>query len=336
MSGLQEVDRISPVRPSPSLLTSARDRTGDNFGRGGRTVEIGGVEVVVPNWATGIEWNPTACAPSHPWPRCPVVPSGSDALEKEAPANRSKVGTDSFIVYTPMRCDWSLPETEILEEAAVELTDVHTAFAVAGALWLGEGLNDEITLSDGTASRPPTLRRSATDLGLGAVEFSIAVSELLRAYEECTGGNGGAVLHVPGSLVPYALGAGSGGGAVAVQQADHYVLRAGVGQYLSPGPGYPMGASAAGADGFGPKTSTDPDPEAYAGNLEDQSWIYLSGPVEYAVAPIKVLPEREVDRRQGLGRTNTVELYAERLALVRFDPCCVFAALVNTPLESGS
>lgn len=328
MSGLQEVDRIAPVRPTPSLLTSARDRTADGFGRGQRTVEVAGETIVVPNWTSGIAWNPTACAPSHPWPRCPEPDT-----DKEAAAARGEVATDAFMIYTPMQCDWQTEESNVLEAASTELTDTHTAFGVAGALWLGEGLPETITLTDGTASAPPTLRRSATDLALGELEFSVAVAELLRAYEECTGGNGGAVLHVPSILVPYALGAGDGGGTIARTEGNLY--RGPLGSVVSPGPGYPSGASVAGADGFGPLTDPGP-PEQYAGTLADQAWIYVTGPVEYALGTIKVLPEDEASRRLGVGRANLYEVWAERFALVRFDPCCVFAQLVATPAGATS
>lgn len=325
MSGLQWVDRIAPVGPSPSLLTSARNRSSDNFGDPSRTVDLGEGETrTVESWTTGIAWTPTACAPASVWPRCP----GPDD-EKDDPADRSEVATDAFTIYTPMACEWVTPESVILEAASTELTEAHTARAVARALALGDGLPDTINLTDGTPSRPPTLRRSATTIA-GTFDLDDAVAQLLAHYEDCTGGSGGAMLHLPSIVMIPALGGSTGGGWVARPEGNFY--RGPLGSIVSPGPGYPLGASIAGAGGFGPKTSVDPAAEAYHGNTSSQVWLYVTGPVEYALSDIVVLPETELQRRsRGEHRQNTYEVWAERKAIVRFDPCCVFGALTTVP-----
>ena len=73
----------------------------------------------------------------------------------------------------------------------------------------------------------------------------------------------------------------------------------------------------------------DDSPLTYEGNQNAQSWIYITGPVEYAVSDVIVLPESERERMAF--RQNTYEVWGERDAIVRFDPHCVFAVMVINP-----
>lgn len=312
MSGLQPVDRIEAVRPVPSLLTSARDRSSDNFGG--------------PNWRTGIAWSQVACHVSRPWPRCPD-PLADIKAEPETPA---LAGTDAFELYTMFECDQTQRgQEEALARDVDALTDVHTAFAVSRALWLGEGLPDRVTVN-GVESDVPTLRRAATDLGTPAGDLDDVFARLLDAYEDCTGGNGGATIHLPAVAVPFALGGGTGGGVLIRPEGDLY--RGPLRSVVSPGPGYPSGASAPGAGGFGPRTTTPPADDEYAGTAADEIWVYVTGPVEWAASAIEVVPAAGMERREAVGRMNRYVVEGKRDALVRFDPCCTFAALATNPV----
>lgn len=291
MSGQQPIGRIPVVAPVPSILTSARPLSEDV------------------DWLSGVAWTPASCRVSSLWPRCPVADSTKVAPVAFGP----KVNTDMFMIYTPVDCDWATDET--VRDVAVELTDVHTAFGIGRALWLGEGLPD---LDD-----QPSLRRSSTDVSVGAaMDLDDACALLLSQYEQCTGGNGGAVLHIPSVLIPGALGGIAGGGRVAWPEGNIY--RAALGAVVSPGPGYPHGASVAGTHGFGPKTGGANAATTYKGNGLSEAWVYVTGPVEYAVGPIVA-----VEPVPGSFRMNRREVIAERPAIVRFDPCCVFGALVT-------
>lgn len=78
---------------------------------------------------------------------------------------------------------------------------------------------------------------------------------------------------------------------------------------VSPGPGYP---------GRNPVVVGAPaDPDAGTG------WIYISGPVEYGVGPTFSNTDEEGHWRRG----NSALVEAERLGIVRFDTCGVFAIL---------
>lgn len=328
MGDLQPVNRIDPVSPAVSLLTSARDRTLDDFG--GSSPIPAGAESGLPEgtlvptsaaWRTGMAWDPVSCQPSYTETRC-------DASIRHDPAELTgPVGTDAFRIYTPLSCDWTLRALgEVLAADARDLTEAHLAWGLARALWMGDGLPDHVTVNGDTTKRPVTLRRAATDVSIGGVAADLddAVAALLSNYEQCTGGLGGAVLHIPSVLMVGALGGIPNGGRICWPEGNLY--RAALGSVVSPGPGYPHGGHAQDAFAYGPQTGATT--EIYKGNATDECWVYVSGPIEYAKSDVQVLPEDENERRNW-GRTNTYEVWAQREAIVRFDPCCVYAALVK-------
>lgn len=317
----QPVGPIEVKAPVPSILTSARDRTQDDFGVSAPVTEgltspgDGAVTPMKASWRNGLSWTQASCVPSKAWPWCPAP----GQMKDEPDGLGGVIDVSPFMVYTPLMCEWVTDEESINSQASA-LTDVHTAWAVARALWFGEGLPD--------VPEQPSLRRSAVDVSVGgAADLDDALAQLLGAYEVATGGNGGAVLHVPSIFFTGALGGVPGGSLVAKAEGNLY--RGPLGSVLSPGPGYPWGVSVQGADGFGPIISEGPP--VYAGSAVDEAWVYVTGPVEYAVGPI----ERLVPG--GNQRINTHEVYAERPAIVRFDPCTAFAALANmTVTVAGS
>lgn len=333
---LAAVDPIELVSPRPSLLTSARDRTNDGFGAvAGATLELldflddeeerALVRRQLTAWRTGIAWTPMSCHPSSVWPRCP-----EPGREKQpADGLTSPTGTDVFAVYTPLNCEW-VTDSSRLDQAVQDLVEVHSAFAAARALWFGEGLPDEVNVN-GVATPVPTLRDTADDVSINGAAAPIedVFAILLALHEDCTGGNGGATLHVPTVAIPSVLGA-SDGGVLARREGDTY--RGPGSSVVSPGPGYPHGASTTGPGGNGPATG---NPDEYQGNPADEVWVYVTGPVEYALGPIEVLPPEDAERR-GFYRTNRYDVWGERLAIVRFDPCCVFAALAVDPTGAAS
>lgn len=289
---MEPIRPIPVVAPSPSILTSARPLSDST------------------DWSSGVSWSPAGCIPSFAWPRCPGTPTDKELGEGLGAA----VSVDPFWVYTPISCDWVTDGDRVAGPAA-DLTEAHTAAKVSAALWMGEGL------ADGALS----LRHVAQDVSIGlggASDLDDVVAALLANYERCTGGSGGATLHIPSVLIPGALGGIPGGGRVAWPEGNFY--RGPLGSVVSPGPGYPHGASTEGADGHGPLVDPGP-PAVYAGNAIDEAWVYVSGPVEWAASTVQVLPDEEAERRNL--RLNRYEVWAERMAIVRFDPCCVFAAL---------
>lgn len=289
---------IDPVAPAPSLLTSARPLPGDvDWTRGGAT------------------WSPV-CQPTNVQPWC----SGGATLG--GPNARARVSSVPFTIYTPLACDRMSGEVNLsdLEPAARALTEVHTAKAIAEALWLGAGY----AAAD---SAVPTLRNSAFNAANVAIaDLDDAIASLLVHYEIATDGEGGALIHMPSALAVYALGGGAGGARICWPEGNIY--RGPLGSVVVPGPGYPNGVSVTGATGYGPGAPGGP----YQGNANNESWVYVSGPVEYAVTPVRVVPEDDADRTVGPARSNLYELWGRREAIVRFDPCKVFAVKVTSPV----
>jgi len=63
-------------------------------------------------------------------------------------------------------------------------------------------------------------------------------------------------------------------------------------------------------------------PDAEAG----EAWFYVTGPFEYATGAVTVLEDTTKGVSPRLNRANVI---VAQLATYRFDPCCVFAALVT-------
>jgi hypothetical protein len=227
---------------------------------------------------------------------------------------RGNAHTMPFVIYTPISCTMPVDSAD-LEGLAADATEAHTPAAIAHALWKGS------TEYDAADTTQPTLRRSAVDVSrANPIDLDDGVAALLTHYQLCTGGYGGAVVHIPGDLLVAALGGGNGGARLCWPEGTLY--RGAHGSTLVAGPGYPEGFSVDGPNGNGPRYATGPD--QYWGNEAGTAWIYVTGPIEYAVSsPIRILPETERDRSTFL--QNRYDLWAERDAIVRFDPCCVFA-----------
>lgn len=317
---------IGPIpiqAPTPSILTSAKEKTNDDFGvrvplPGEIDIPEGALAPSAASWKTGVSWVQVACAESFTLPQCPT--NDDFELEDMTPDAYGLVSSMPFWSYTPVECEWAVDASEV-DEASRLLTEARAAYHLSRAIWLGEGIG----ASDLTGEFPqPTLRNSAQVAPGGdtARPLEDAFALLQAAYTAGTQGLGGQTFHVPDPLIVYALGGGDGGN-VAKPEGNYY--RGPNGAVVSPGPGYPVGASSDGADGFGPLL--DPDPGTYEGNDEDEVWIYITGPVEYAMSKIIPLPISNTYTRQ-----NRRLAWTMRQLIFRFDPCAVWAALVQSPV----
>jgi hypothetical protein len=204
-------------------------------------------------------------------------------------------------------------EDEVAAEARAQLEAV-TAWHVARELWTGE--------FNTTGQENPSLQApfpGETDefdpshILLGPLDPVEATSALYAAYEGETRHGGGAVLHVPSRAMPSLKAE-----AQLTQQGSVFI---GPNFVVSPGPGYPSGSGR-----FGPKTLANSDgASATAG----QVWFYLTGPIEYALGPY--FRNLEGDEPRWDRRMNRYQYWAERMAIVRFDPCSVWSTLVTLP-----
>ena len=317
---------IGPIpiqAPTPSILTTARSRTENDFGV--RAPQPGEVELpegaLPPNkapWRTGVSWVQVACAESFTLQQCPTA--DDIELQDATPDAYGLVTSMPFWSYTPIACEWAVDSSEV-DDASAALSEARAAYHLARAVWLGEGIGE----TDLTGDFPqPTLRNSAQIAPGGDVARPLedAFALLQAAYTAGTQGLGGQMFHVPDPLIVYALGGGDGG---LVAKAEGNFYRGPNGAVVSNGPGYPVGASADGALGFGPVD--DPSTPTYIGTDDDEVWIYITGPVEYAMSKVAKLPVSNVYMVQ-----NRKLAWTMRQMIFRFDPCAVWAALVQSPV----
>lgn len=303
-NGFEPVLAIPGPAPVPSLLTSARNRTDDNFGmerRPGVKLPDGTVIPGPPVWASGISWRSTQSLVQHARAYC-----GSGNLVGAPGLDKPEFYP--YMLYVPYSCDWVLPVAQRTEEGetitvdsyradAVAAEEAMTAWNMARELWTGaiEALN-------------PSLQNTAVDKSaVGAVHPTTALGMLLEAFSDCTQ-EGGAVIHAPLTAAVSLLRDG-----VVKQQGDVYYGPAG--SIISPGPGYPTAATGTGPSGA----------DAGAGNV----WLYVTGPVEYALGDIVVYPDG--DEAFFNHRENRYEVTAQRQVIHRFDTHCVFAVKTYVP-----
>lgn len=149
----------------------------------------------------------------------------------------------------------------------------------------------ELVVSDPLIGNPD-LTSVATDITPGGpTSFRATVAGLLTAVRECGGGE--VMLHVPLIAMPFLDAVG--------------VRWDGTGWSLGP---IPVSVD----DYLNPNGDPPSDP--------DNAYIYLTRPVEYEIGPT-------LDLREYRGRLNEAVVVAERLAIVRFDPCCAYMANVD-------
>lgn len=293
----QRIPGMVPRGPGPSLITAASRLPAGT------------------DWSSGVQFRQTGCFAAGRWAQCPDV---SD--EKDSPSGAGIARFYPFTAYVPAQCDWVLPEHadgEFDPEVTAQL-DAASAWELSRELWTAE------TNAADTGNRSPGLQRpfpGETDefdpthiinagVALNPVD---AIGRLLSAYNDGTL-VGGAVLHVPTRLVTRLISA------YAITVNGAVVVVPGLAT-VSPGPGYP------GAGAHGPRTAAHTGGATAGANEE---WVYVTGPVEYEMAPVTLEPEaaeaRWLDRR-----TNQYYVVAERRMIYRFDPCAVWAALVTVP-----
>lgn len=153
----------------------------------------------------------------------------------------------------------------------------------------------QLVISDPNVDSPD-LTTVATDITplTGPTGLKNSIAGLLSALANCGGGE--AVLHVPVVALPYLIDNGL------VERDGRYwfgVFPVSVDHYPNLG-------------GLPPASS-------------NEAYLYLTRPVEY-----EMTGDGEIQFNHYTGRTNEAIAMAEKLAILRFDPCCAYA--INTLL----
>lgn len=247
------------------------------------------IPVGLEEWRSGVSWLPNGCSRAYGWQSC-VDPPPLLPLEKCEPEYPAVEQFDPFMVYVPEGCLVSPGHGIDYNARARASLDAYTAGVVSKELATG-------MYAPGNPSLENTAQVVAT---VGAVDAETALSLLLRARSN-DGWYGSHTIHVPLWLIP--------------SFESEYLLDNGrntMGMVrVSPGPGYPGRNPVA----FGPVA----DPAVGEG------WIYVTGPVEYALGPIET-PMELADQNKLVNRAYHI---AERPAILRFDTCGVFAVLAR-------
>ena len=288
------VEGIRAIEAKPSLLTSARKTP---FG----------YDV----WRSGITFRDTALLIGGRWPYSP----GSSHDDKADAVPPQLAEFIPFTVYLPVTCDeLTYSREDDLTAEAIVNAEANTAWEVGRELWTGATVNDAVADNPSLQLPFPSSVFTGSHILSGPVNPVNGLGLLVQAYEDGTH-KGGVMIHVPAVLIPYLLDHFA-----ITQQGSVYIGPSG--SVVVPGPGYPAGSGA-----YGPKTSAAPNgTTATAG----QVWMYATGPVEYDLTPIRILPEEERNR-WAERRTNLWQVWAERQAIVRFDPSAVWAVLTTVP-----
>lgn len=266
---------IAPLAPEVSLLTAARSLPVDRSS--------------FDSWRSGLSHRETADMVTGRYPG-KTLSTGANKTDAQAP---TVSGHRPFLIYSHHLCVQPVNEAEIRSEALAKL-EATTPYHLAREFWTGSTDTDMLSLMNSLGT--------GEDITTGtAVAVKDAIQDIVRAYEDASGGVQG-MIHVPQEVLWGLADAGM------VSRTGNRMLTP-HGHIVVAGPGYP------GTGDYGPAADTAGAGEAY---------IYMTGMVEVAVGDpfVKGL-------ESGWNRLNEVEVYAERWAIVRFDTQSVVSANVT-------
>lgn len=303
-------DPASPLRPVAPQVTVF--------------TTFGELEGGFDSWASGIEFHAEECVSTYTFPYC-----GTSHADTTLDARTPAIRFAPFRVYATATCESVLPteDPEYVELVRAKL-DTAISWQIARQLWLGSIDPTQTTLqSAGKLAVPLASMGTSVDWAMGA---------LIQKYVD-TAKNGNFTLHAPPRLITYLM--------------DKYLIERDGDRYIGPYgqpvavlEGYPgLTASVATnpttwkASAFGPakdEAGVAHDEGGAVGVAPygqasvDEDWMYISGQVEVARRDDRIQPatfrEREMQPR-----TNRYMVQADTDAIVRFDPCAVFAARVS-------
>lgn len=260
-------------------------------------------------WMRGIKWRPDGCIEVAVWdPNCANFPK---ADKSEPPDIEAMLEVDPFVIEHAYGCKViGNVALDAYRELVEDQLDNGTPKALEFQFW-----------TNTLASRMQSLDSSATEItGLTSAAAIVTGSTIFdrqvglamagKALADCGAGTIG-MIHAPSWLVQLWWN----DGALAVDD-NGYLVTAVRGDRVVAGSGYP---------GTGPAGTAAP--------TALQTWIYATGPVEVYLGPVTNLGETIAESFSRT--TNDVEFRAERTALIRWDPCCHTAVLLDGAGNGG-
>lgn len=341
---------IEPIRaaaPKTSLLTASRpirttwadEQLHEGWARG--------------QWPEAISWIPDCPLTTGTFPTCRrtedcVSGDATTETDKQAGLPGDPVYFVPFWVTAGSKCTTMGPLTaEGHRQRALRMLDAGQAAQIASVLETGlvNGVPVCHTVQGRTFLMPSLVSAAVVSNSGGppptALSIDAALSRLLGDMEGC--GQYDVTFHMPRKMLPIVANANL---ELELRGNTWHVL----GEFpVAFGPGYAgadpidLPAQPPGVGGFeivdqGP----DPNPGFYS-SATNETWIYATGPVERAVSEWTLFrgvrhdgSSTPIDGQTddyGLVAQNFAEVIAERLTVLRFDVCCVRAALtiVETP-----
>jgi len=248
--------------------------------------------------AFGVSHTPEHCGKPWVWQECTEA---TDEDPKPLNEAESPASFRPFMVeYNAQSCSGIPGDWHELEARARR--------GLAGRVSNGIARAISSASPDGQQNQSPNLPDAAVDItGVAPAGLANTIAGLLQDSFDC-GATGEQWIWLPAWVLPHLLEA-----QLVTQVGNVYKL----------GPHtviLDQGFTGAPPTGVG----SDPDVPASPDAATGQAWVYVSGPVEFATGPTTILD----DTTRGVSpRLNRANVIAGQLAIYRFDPCCVFAAL---------
>lgn len=240
-------------------------------------------------WRQGVTFNPLC---NDVQGLNEVCPAGEGPLTKEILGVSAPVEFLPFVLLSGRECSTWMPGSELLDQARMSLEmGISRSFA-------------QQLESDPLGASGRSLYTDATDItGATLANMTATLTGLLGAVCEC--GKFDLTIHVPLYAIP-----------TLIESQTITWDDSGTGRWMYG----PWVVSADCYEGLGVATPSGANPSpGPADPAACEAWVYITGPVEVAIGDLEVIAD--VDER-----TNGQIQLVERLGILRYDPCCVYAA----------
>lgn len=263
-------------------------------------------------WERGLKWRPDGCVTPSAWdPNCANFPKDNKSA---APTVAPVYETDPFVIETSYGCklvgNANNVVTDEYKRIALDHLELGTPKALEFQFWTNT-LGSRMQSLDSSATEITGLTTAAT-IVTGSTIYDRQVGLALAGSQlaNCGAGTQG-MIHAPAFLVQLWWGDG-----LLTIDDDGYLVTTIRRDRVVAGSGYP---------GTGPSGT--------AALTALQTWVFVTGPVEIYLADGEIIG---TEIKESLTRTtNDVLFTAERLALIRFDPCCKAAVLLDAGANGG-
>lgn len=262
-------------------------------------------------WRGGVQWRPTGCVEANAWdPNCDEFPKED---KSDPPTIPAVLETDTFVIETAYGCklvgNLNNVVTDGYRQIVLDQLDQGTPKAMEFQFWTGT-LASRMQSLDSSSTEITGLTSAAEVItGTGGFDRQVGLALAGQALANCGSGMKG-MIHAPAWIVQLWWADGH-----LELDGDGHLVTTIRGDRVVAGSGYPK---------------TGPGGLAVSGTF---SWIFATGPVEVYLSEGEVIGDKISDWFDRT--TNDFEIRAERQVLLRFDPCCHAAVLIDGAATGG-